>query len=106
MKTSLLTREKYLETFSGKNIELETQGYHTDHIWDYTETIPIIDYSGYEIAWGQIPFIYQTGDEHYDHIFVSTKTSNAFVLVIVDNQSQEIIGHHLLDLNIEYEIKN
>ena len=105
VKTNLISRETYLETFSGKNIEMETEDFNIPYVWNYVSEIPESDYDGFEIAQGQIPFVYETGDGKFEHVYVSTKTSNVFILVLLNNEEEEIYGHHLLNLNVEYGIE-
>ena len=103
METTNLSREFYLDTFSGPNASQDVKGYDYDYIWSYVDSIHAHDHKGCELVKGDVPYIYRTSDGKYDHIFVSTTTENAFVILIV--QERAIVGHHFLDLNVEYGIK-
>jgi hypothetical protein len=103
---TLLTREQYLATFADKNQSIDATKYDATAIWTYVQAVPESDYAGYSICWGYVPFVYRTSDGVFDHVYVSTRTENAFLIVLQDNRSGKIHGHHLLDLNIEYDIKN
>ena len=105
MKTNLISRDSYLKTFSGENKRMETEDFNIPYIWNYVNEIPNHDYKGYEIAQGQIPYVYETGDGKFEHVFVSTKTSNVFIIVLLNNEKEEIYGYHLLDLDEEYGIE-
>jgi hypothetical protein len=103
---TLLTREQYLATFSDKNRSINVTSYDASAIWTYVQGVPESDYAGYRICWGYVPFVYRTSDGAFDHVYTSTRTENAFLIVVKDNRSGKIYGHHLLDLNIEYDMKN
>jgi hypothetical protein len=103
---TLLTREQYLATFADKNRSIDATKYDAAAVWTYVQDVPASDYAGYNICWGYIPFVYTTSDGAFDHVYTSTRTENAFLIVLKDNRSGKIYGHHLLDLNIEYDMKN
>lgn len=48
--------------------------------------------------------IYRTADNRFDHVLFMTQTSNVFMVIVVDLSNDRIFGHHLLDLNIKYEL--
>jgi hypothetical protein len=106
LERTLLTREQYLATFAGKNSSIDVTNYDANEVWAYVQAVAEDDYAGYSICWGYIPFVYRTSDGAYDHIYASTRTENAFLIVLKDNRSGEIYGHHLLDLNIEYGMES
>jgi hypothetical protein len=97
-----LTRAQYLATFSGPNKRLDEKLYDVSYVWPYVQLIPPEEHPGFEICWGYVPFVYQTSNGEYDHVYVSTRTQNVFLLVVRQNQSASIFGHHLLNLNEEY----
>jgi hypothetical protein len=103
--TTLLSREQYLATFSGKNVEMESEPFNVPFVWNYVRNIPKQDYEGFEVEEDQIPYVYETGDGRFEHVFVSTKTANVFMLILLNNDEENIYGHHLLDLNEEYGIE-
>jgi hypothetical protein len=103
---TLLTREQYLATFADKNTSIDATNYDAADAWEYIQAIAEADYAGYSICWGYVPFVYRTSDGAYDHIYASTRTENAFLIVVKDNRSGKIYGHHILDLNVEYGMKS
>ncbi len=101
-----LTREQYLATFADKNRRMDATKYDAAAIWTYVQDVPESDYAGYSICWGYVPFVYRTSNDAFDHVYASTRTENAFLIVLKDSRSGKIHGHYLLDLNVEYDIKN
>jgi len=99
---TLLSRDQFGATFSGPNKKIDAMTYDLSGVWEYVRTVPKSDYQGFEICWGYLPYVYRTGDDRYDHLHVSTRTQNVFLMVIKDRRDNTIYGHHLLDLNAEY----
>lgn len=83
---------------------MEVESFNVPFVWDYVHKIPELDYQEFEIAEGQIPHAYETGGNKFVHLLVATKTANVFMVILLNTQNEEIYGHHLLDLNEEYEI--
>ena len=102
----LLTRQEFLDCFSKPMTTLDPTKYYASDVWTYVSKVPSCDLQTFEIAQGYVPFIYKSGDDRYDHIYVSTKTPNVFLMVLYDRQGSTIYGHHLLDLNVEYGINS
>lgn len=101
-QTRLLTRQEYLGYFAKPMTELDPKEYAASGVWLYVSNIPRGDFREFEIAEGYIPFIYKSGDDKYDHVHVSTKTANVYLVILYDRKKSTIIGHHLLDLNEKY----
>ena len=51
---------------------------------------------------GDVAYVYRDGGYRYDHVLLDTGTENTFLVVVVDLGAAAVLGHHLLDLNIEY----
>lgn len=98
-QTRLLTRQEYLGYFAKPMTELDPKEYDASTAWLYVSNVPRRDIQEFEIVQGHIPFIYKSGDDKYDHIHVSTKTANVFLVVLYDRKKSTIIGHHLLNLS-------
>lgn len=101
-----LSREEYLATFKGPNQKQDVERYDSGFVWPYVEKVLPKDYTGFEICWRYVPLVYKTADGAYDHVYVSTRTQNVFLIVLRNNRSGQIYGHHLLNLNVEYGIQN
>jgi len=97
-----LSRQEYLNTFQGPNLAQVPETYDSRFVWPYIEKVSPADYGGFKICWGYVPFVYRTADGAFDHVYVSTRTQNVFVIVLRDNINDVVYGHHLLDLNVEY----
>ena len=67
-------------------------------LWAYAD--PIIEEKYHNCtAWDwQVRSIYLTEDKRYQHINISVPLDNAYLVVIVDVNKKQIIGHHILTL--------
>ncbi len=71
-------------------------------IWPYVDAIPFADLEGHSIDDCVVEYVYRAPDDRFDHVLVTTKTNNVYLVVIVDLERDTIYGHHLLDLNRLY----
>lgn len=53
-------------------------------------------------AFGEVRHVYRDGLARFDHVLLETDRPNVFLAVIVNLERSEILGHHMLDLNVEY----
>ncbi len=102
MKTRLLDPAEYKATFSAPMRDVSQTATHVIDIWPYVDAVSGGDLLGHELAAGLVEHVYRDGTETYDHVLVVTKSKNVFLAVVVDLMRDEILGHHLLDLNQEY----
>lgn len=73
-------------------------------IWPYIGVIPPFDLQGHEIYDHFVEYVYRDGSEHFDHVFVMTKTPNVYLVIVIDIVLDCIYGHIILDLNAKYGI--
>jgi hypothetical protein len=66
-------------------------------IWPYAQAIPIADLEGHEIWEDFVEYVYRTENNHYEHILVCTKTSDVYLVIVIDNKQNIIIGHRLMN---------
>jgi len=72
----------------------------------YVSSIPNIELEGYSLpdSW-RIDPIYQSADKHFQHLLILTETANVYLVVIIDLRKNEIYGHRILNLNLEYGLE-
>jgi len=110
MKTNLLSKSDFKETYGGKNDKhhRERRWVFSDGVIDiqpYVNSIAGLDLEGYELPNMLIEAVYRSSNDKYDHSLIMTKIKNVFLVIVIDLISNCIHGHHLLDLNKEYGIK-
>ncbi|MGI4744173.1 MAG: hypothetical protein ACRYG7_54180 [Janthinobacterium lividum] len=73
-------------------------------IWPYIEAIPEADMEGYELLGEIVEHVWRSANKHFEHVLVSTKYANVFLVIIVDLFDVQVYGHHLLNMPKEYGI--
>jgi hypothetical protein len=69
-------------------------------IWPYVDAL---DPTAYGVqAFDDVDRVYQDARGRYDQILVATDRPDIFLVVVVDVRTSTILGHRLLDLNVEY----
>jgi hypothetical protein len=109
MKTNLLSKIKFKETYGEKmiNITGKEDEFSPDGVIDiqpYVDSIPSTDLDGNELADMVVEAVYRSSNDKYDHILLITQTKNVFLVIVIDLVADCIHGHHLLNLNKEYGI--
>ena len=71
-------------------------------IWPYVAAIPAKDLAGSILIQGVVESVYRNNKDTFDHVLVLTETKNVYLVLVIDLTSDQIVGHHLLDINFEY----
>ena len=108
--TNELTAEEYKATMSDKMQDLtETDLADTDfpatEIWEYVAELVTKDILPKYVLESEVVEKLYRNQDFYDHILLPTNEENVFVVVVIDLETEEIYGHHILDLNKEYGLK-
>jgi hypothetical protein len=75
-------------------------------VWSYVRAIPASDLHAVTHRLGEVEHVYRSGDDRFDHVLIPTTAANVYLVVVVDRSSAVIYGHHVLDLNVTYGLKN
>jgi hypothetical protein len=102
MQTRLLAKDEYLATFLKPSENVTLTATDVIDIWPYVTAVPRDERWGHAVVPQTIEAVYRRGDAQFDHVLVTTTTSNVFLVVVVDLREDRIFGHILLDLNEEY----
>jgi hypothetical protein len=107
----LLTRQEFHQAFTPKmlNITGREEELSPEGVLDlspYLETIPESDFESHRRYGDFVEGVYRTSDGRFDQVLFMTETPNVFMVVVVDNPNDSILGHHLLDLNREYGLES
>jgi hypothetical protein len=102
MQTRLLGKDQYHATFLKPSENVTLTATDVIDIWPYVAAVPSTELWGHAVVPKLIEGVYRRGDAQYDHVLVTTTTSNVFLVVVVDLRKDVIFGHFLLDLNEEY----
>lgn len=70
----------------------------------YVDAVPSNDLEPHALHDHFVEYVYRSSDDRYDHVLFMTKTSNVYLVIVVDLEANQIVGHRLLDLNDEYRL--
>jgi hypothetical protein len=106
----LLTKHEFQQAFTpkmhditGREEELCPNG--VLDLSPYLETIAERDFESHQRYGNFVDRVYRTSDDRFDQVLFMTKTPNVFMVVVIDNLNDSVLGHHLLDLNLEYGLE-
>ena len=71
-------------------------------IWPYVAAIPASELGSHQVQSGVVERVYRNGADTFDHVLVATKSANVYLAIVVDLAGQSVMGHRVLDLNLEY----
>jgi hypothetical protein len=107
----LLTKDEFKSLLSGsvKNItgkEPEVSPVGVIDITPYVAAIASEDLEGHLVPDGlPVEVVYRTSPQVFDLVHVMTDRKNVYLVVVVDVQSDNVLAHHLLNLNKEYGLE-
>jgi len=100
----LLTKDEFLRCFAEPMCNVTaTEGVVVD-IWSYVDGLDPANLNITKI--GDVAHVYRDGQARYDQVLLYTEFSNTFVVIVVDLTHEAVIGHHLLDLSVEYGVSS
>ena len=100
MKPRLLSKDEFF-TFCAdpmKNVTASPEP-STD-IWPYVDSLDPIHVGIGKVE--DVEYVFRDAGNRYDHVVLKTDRNNVNLVVIVSRQHRCVVGHHLLDLNVEY----
>ena len=72
------------------------------NIWEYADKIIESEYHNCT-AWDwEVKHVYETGDRKYHHISIPVPKENTYLIVVLQLNTKEFYGHHILDIHEKY----
>lgn len=100
--TKLLTEEEYLSTMSEEMVDATEHAEGVVDIWPYVAHLVkegLVQQDVYDEAY--IELVNRNTEDNFDHLFLPTDDEDTFVVIVVDLEEVEIMGHFVLDLKGE-----
>lgn len=73
-------------------------------IWPYVDAV---DLGGLGITdLTDVHYVYRDASDRFDHVLIGTGSFNTVFVVVVDRILSVVRGHHVLDLNQEFGLRN
>ena len=70
------------------------------NIWPYVDALDLDDLCVPSL--NDVHYVYRDAHSKFDQILVGTGRFNTLLVVVVDLEKRDVLGHRLLDLNREY----
>lgn len=101
-----LSSEEFKKTFGTKMTDVTETAEPLVDIWGSVEELAkgnIVD--RYVFERNLVERVYRNNTFTFDHVLLPTKSSNIFIVIVVDLTNKSIPGYSVLDLNKEYGIE-
>lgn len=102
----LLSKVEFSQTFAAPMQRVPRDASPPFDFWDYFGAIPEEDFQGCDCSAACVENAWTDATGNFQHVLVSSKSSNIFIVMVLDLVAGEVHGHHLLDLNREYGLEN
>jgi hypothetical protein len=103
---NLLDETTYKATFRDPMRRVGEDEEPSFDFWAYFETIPVVDFAGYDCSEGQVDWVWRTTDGCYEHVLINTRDdADVFMVLVLDLQAGSVFGHRILNLKKEYGIE-
>lgn len=103
--TTELTYDQFKSTFDTEMIEV-TEADNIIEIWSYVEELVKENIvSNYVLEKQLIEMISINSSHTFYHLLLPTADENIFIVIIVEVEKDQIMGHYRLDLEKEYGLK-
>lgn len=102
-----LTKTEFQRTFDEKMVNVTASAKPAADIWPYVKMLvkaKVVLENVYKE--GLVSHVYENSSGTYHHVLLPTYNKNIFVVILVGLLNQEIIGHHILDLEKEYGLRS
>jgi len=70
--------------------------------WSYFDSLPRAEWEGHDFSAGGVSDAYVMPGERWEHVLVSSEDKNVKLVLVLDLELNEVLGHYVLDLNKMY----
>lgn len=102
--TNELTAEQYKATLSDRmqdltDVDLADTDFPATAIWEYVEELVANSIVPKYVLDSEVVEKLYRNQDLYDHVLLPTAEENTFAVIVIDLETEEILGHYILDLN-------
>ena len=101
-----LSEPEFLATTTTKMERVSGEAARPFDFWPYFDAIPRGDFQGIDCSAGEVSYVYRTSDGRYDHVLVSSDDRDVFMVLVLDLDALQVVGHHLLNLPVLYGLRD
>ena len=97
-----LSESDFQVTFAAPMQRLRGEAAPPFDFWPYFDAIPPADFEGYDCAAGRVTHVYRHPGGRYEHVLVDSSDPDVFMVLVLDRQARQVVGHRLLNLPALY----
>ncbi|MGI4874236.1 MAG: hypothetical protein ACRYFX_24010 [Janthinobacterium lividum] len=102
MTTNKLRADEFQQTFQAPMLNVMETAEPLLDIWPYVEAVPAADLAGHKLLDEVVEWVWRSASGQFEHVLISTKTTDVFLVIVVNLFSVRIYGHYVLNLAKEY----
>ena len=72
------------------------------YFWAYVDSLPRSEWEGHDFSDGTVSHAYVMPGERWQHVLLASEDKNVKLVLVLDLNRSEVLGHRLLDLNKIY----
>ena len=98
----LLSETEFQSTFTAPMIRLQQDEEPPFDFWSYFDRIPAADFCGHDCSSGRVTYVYRHPSSRFEHVLVDSDSRDVFMVLVLDRESNVVLGHRLLNLPALY----
>ena len=98
----LLSHDEFRSCFSEPMTDVTAEANAAVDIWPYVDSLDL-DSLGVPHV-NDVHNVYRDASGKFDQVLIGTGRFNALLVIVIDRTDAKIFGHHLLDLNVEFDV--
>ena len=99
-----LTDEEFNATIAQPMVRISTTEAPFD-FWPYVTALPVTELDSYDFSEAQVSCAYRHPAGTWLHVQVTSNDKNVFLILVLNVDTKEVLGHRLMNLNAQYGAK-
>ncbi|MDX6285618.1 MAG: hypothetical protein QOG53_1103 [Frankiales bacterium] len=75
-------------------------------LWPYFDSLPESEWQGHDFSARGISYAWAMQGERWEHVLIDSEDINVKLVLVVDLETEKVLGHYLLDLNEVYGLND
>ena len=101
-----LSEAEFLATTTERMDRVGGEASRPFDFWPYFDAIPAEDFDGFDCSAGEVSSVYRSSNGRYEHVLVNSDDKDVFMVLVLDLNSQRVVGHYLLNLPVVYSLRD
>jgi hypothetical protein len=102
MNMKRLSESDFQATFAAPMRRVRGNAPPPFEFWPYFDAIPAADFAGYDCSAGRVTYVFRHPGGRYEHVLVDSADPDVFMVLVLDREAKQVVGHRLLNLPALY----